>query len=223
MIKAVVFDLDGTLVDSEPLWKEAEIKILGALGVPLDFEMTQHTTGLSIDEVVKYWHSRFPWDEETHTFEKLNKEILHEVLSLIKSKSGLKEGVDYTIEFFQKKNIPMTIASSSPYNYINEIVHFFKLDEFFPRLFSAVEEDYVKPHPAVYLKACKHFEVAPQNALAFEDSFYGLLSAKAAQMKAVAVLEPNDYLKTRFDFADIKIPDLNSFNEAVFEQLNAII
>ena len=59
--EAVVFDLDGLLIDSEPLWREAEIEVFGSIGVHLSDEMCASTMGLRIDEVVEHWYRLFPW------------------------------------------------------------------------------------------------------------------------------------------------------------------
>jgi len=63
MIKGVIFDMDGLLIDSEPLWQEAEIETFTRVGVPLTREMTRETMGLRVDEVVEHWFSRYPWEE----------------------------------------------------------------------------------------------------------------------------------------------------------------
>ena len=62
MIEAVIFDMDGLLIDSEPLWQEAEIEVLNKVGVPLTVEMTKQTMGLRTDEVINYWHRKYPWE-----------------------------------------------------------------------------------------------------------------------------------------------------------------
>ena len=61
MIQAIIFDMDGLLIDSEPLWQQAEIEILTPLGVPLTPARCLETTGLRIDEAIDYWFQRYPW------------------------------------------------------------------------------------------------------------------------------------------------------------------
>ena len=63
-VKAAIFDMDGLLIDSEPLWQEAEISVFRSVGVPLTRELCRETTGLRLDEVVRYWHERTPWHGE---------------------------------------------------------------------------------------------------------------------------------------------------------------
>lgn len=220
MIKAVVFDLDGTLIESEPCWKEAEIKIFRDIGVPLTYKLTEQTNGLGCIEVIKYWYARFGWDKVKYTFVDLERRITEEVIAITKQKGFVKEGAAKVVDFIKSKNLPVSIASSSTYPYIRELVHFFGLESYFPTVFSAVDYGYVKPHPAVYLAACEHFKVYPFQALAFEDSFVGLISAKAAQMKALAMLNNNEMENTTFDFADYKLSGFEQFTPEVFELLN---
>jgi beta-phosphoglucomutase-like phosphatase (HAD superfamily) len=63
MIQAVIFDMDGVLIDSEPLWQEAENEIFGSLGVPVSNTLSAETTGMSTSQTVEYWHQRFPWSK----------------------------------------------------------------------------------------------------------------------------------------------------------------
>lgn len=219
MIKAVIFDLDGTLIDSEILWKQAEIEVFKQLGVTLTMEQCQKTNGLSAPQVVKYWYNKKPW-ESKRSFDEITHDILQRVIELIYEKASLKEGVHETIDFFLDKQLPMVIASSSPKSYIKDFVRHFKLDGVFKKVFSALDEEYVKPHPAVYISAARYLGLDRADCLAFEDSFFGLLSAKSAYMKAVAVLDKMDYPSGKFDFADVKIDSLNKFNQQHFDVLN---
>mgnify|MGYP001554087805 FL=1 len=63
-MKAAIFDMDGLLIDSEPLWQEAEMAVFGTVGVELTRELCRETTGLRLDEVVRYWHERHPCPDE---------------------------------------------------------------------------------------------------------------------------------------------------------------
>lgn len=221
MIKAIIFDLDGTLIDSETLWKEAEIEVFGQLGVILTPEQCQQTVGLSAPQVVKYWYNKMPWKSD-RSFDEITHDILQRVIELIYKEASLKEGVHEIIDFFLSKELPMVIASSSPKSYIKNFVRHFQLDGVFKKVFSALDEEYVKPHPAVYISAARYLGVDRADCLAFEDSFFGLLSAKSAYMKTVAVLEQQDYLSSKFDFADVKIDSLNKFDQQQFDFLNKL-
>lgn len=220
MIKGVVFDLDGTLIDTEPWWKEAEIKVFNELGFALTHEMTYQTTGLGVAQVVEYWYSKHPW-ESKKPFEKIIEEILHNVITLVKQKGTLLPGVTQALNFFHQRQLPVVIASSSPRSYILELIRHFSIDKHFSEVFSALDVEYAKPHPAVYINAAKYLGVEPWSCLAFEDSFYGLLSAKSALMKAVVVPDKRDQNDVRFGIADLNLSTLLNFNASHFNSLNS--
>ena len=88
-----LFDLDGLLVDSEPLWHEAEIRVLGGLGVPLTVEMCRETKGRYVSEAVRHWHDRYPWDSPG--IDVVVGRILDILDELIATRLEQKPGVDH--------------------------------------------------------------------------------------------------------------------------------
>lgn len=218
MINAAIFDLDGVLIDSEPLWKEAEKKIFKTVGITLTTEMCRQTTGLDCIDTVMHWYNFKPWKDKKP--EKLRDELYAEIKNLIKTKGRLKKDVEKALKILKKKNIPAAIASSSPMEIIQTVLHTFKLDNEFPVIHSSESEKSGKPHPAVYISTARLLNVSPVKCLAFEDSFYGALSAKSAGMKVVAVLEKEDYDNTKFNFVDMKINSFKEFNEETLNNIN---
>ena len=221
MINAAIFDLDGVLIDSEPLWKEAEKKIFKTVGITLTTEMCRQTTGLDCIDTVKHWYDYKPWKDKKP--EKLRDEIYAEFISLTKTKGRLKKDIEKVLKIIKKKSIPVAIASSSPLEIIHTVLHTFNLDNEFPVIHSSEFEKSGKPHPAVYISTAKLLNVSPDKCLAFEDSFYGALSAKSARMKVVAILEKEDYDNSKFNFVDIKLNSLKEFNEETLNYINNLI
>jgi beta-phosphoglucomutase-like phosphatase (HAD superfamily) len=218
MIKGVVFDLDGVIIDSEPLWKIAEKKVFKTVGIELTTEMCRRTTGLDNISTVKYWNAFRPWKNKA--LEQVACEISDEIKSLILQLGKPKKGVTKIIEFFSNLNIPIALASSSDMKIIDAALEKIKLKDKFAAIHSSEFEEFGKPHPAVYISAARLLQVKPENCLAFEDSFFGALAAKSAMMKVVTVLEREDYTGSRFDFTDLKIKSLDSFGMHEFEILN---
>lgn len=221
MINAAIFDLDGVLIDSEPLWKEAEKKIFRTVGINLTTEMCRQTTGLDCIDTIKHWYKFKSWKNKEP--EILRDEIYAEILSLIKTKGRLKEDIERVLKIFKTKNIPVAIASSSPLEIIQTILHTFNLIDEFQVIHSSDSEKSGKPHPAVYLSTAGLLNVNPVKCLAFEDSFYGALSAKSAGMIVVALLDKEDYDNTKFNFVDLKISSFKEFNEATLNNINSLI
>jgi sugar-phosphatase len=218
MIEAVIFDMDGLLIDSEPLWKEAEIKVFGSVGIDLTARSCEQTVGLRIDQVVDLWYSNHPWDNKTK--DQVVCEIIEEMQILIRTKGVAKKGVDDIIRFFQKKELPMAIASSSYQVLIEEVITKLNLSDRIETYLSAEHEEYGKPHPAVFLNTAKKLDVFHEKCLVFEDSFNGVLAAKAGRMKAVAVPEETHQKDNRMVIADLEIESLDQFNNQHLQEIN---
>ena len=139
--------MDGLLIDSEPLWQEAEQRVFRTVGIDLSYEQTLETTGLRVDEVVEYWFSRQAWDENIISKKQLDINIVTEVKKLILEKWETKPWVHSILKFLKSKNLPMAIASSSEYSIIHTVVEKLWIQEYFECIYSAEEEKYWKPHP----------------------------------------------------------------------------
>jgi mannitol-1-/sugar-/sorbitol-6-/2-deoxyglucose-6-phosphatase len=218
MIKAVILDMDGLLIDSEPIWEEAELAAFTKVGVPLTSEMTKQTMGLRVDEVVQYWFTRYPWKKETQ--KKVEAEIVGKVIELIQEKGVSCKGVNELISMLRNKNIPLAIASSSQTEIIKAVVSKLGIGKVIEVVHSAEHEPYGKPHPAVYITTAEKLGVLPQDCLAFEDSPNGVLAAKAAKMKCIAVPDAKMKDDKRFCIADRVINSLLEFTLDDFIALN---
>lgn len=220
MIKAVIFDMDGVILDSEPLWKDAEIRIFNSLGVPLTEEMCETTTGMRLVDVIKLWYNLYPWDTAKEPFEKVNTEIVDALIKLINEKGELIKGVTELLNMFRSKGLLMAIASSSDLKIINAVTEKFDIVKYFDAVHSAEFEDYGKPNPAIYLTTAKELGVEPAECLAIEDSINGIIAAVASRMKTAAYPEKTNFYNPKFAIADVKFRSLMDFSEEEFNKLN---
>ena len=211
MLEAVIFAMDGLLVDSEPLWRRAEQRIFPRVGIELTDAMCMQTMGLRVDEVVRYWHERQPW--EGYDFEQLAEEIVAAVVDLVQKEAGPMEGVEQVLRFFEERKFQIALASSSSTRLIDAVIDKFGIRERFGVVQSAESEPYGKPHPGVFITTAGKLGVEPTDCLVFEDSFAGLIAGKAARMKVVAVPAAEEYDQGRFDIADLKLGSLLQFDE----------
>lgn len=209
-MQAVIFDMDGLLIDSEPLWREAEIDVFGAVGVPLDDAMCRQTTGLRHDEVVRYWHARYPW--ERPLLDEITKRLLDAAERLIVERGELMPGAGATIALLHGMGLKLAIASSSPMRLIEAVVAKFALGAFFSVLHSADDEDAGKPDPAVYLTTMKRIGVEPRFCLALEDSISGVRAAKAAGAYVIAVPDAEVAHRPEFGEADRVLSSLEDLS-----------
>lgn len=209
--------MDGLLIDSEPLWQEAEIETFTKVGVPLTKEMAKETMGLRVDEVVEHWFSRYPWERLSK--KEIENKIIERIIELIKEKGVARKGVKEIIELFAKENIPMAIASSSQTEIINAVLEKILIRKYAKVIYSAESEPYGKPHPGVYLTTAKRLNIIPEYCLAFEDSPNGVLAAKAAKMKCIAVPDQSVKDNKIFSIADMIINSLKDFRLEYLKRL----
>lgn len=217
MIEAVIFDMDGLLIDTELYWQETEIKLLKKYGIDVIHENQKGTLGLRLDEQLKYWYNLYPWPEPD--FEKLAGEFENIMQDFYYTKAVLMEGAEYIINFLKDKGLPLALASSSSDLLINTFIEKFGLKDIFTIAYSAVNEEFGKPHPAVYISTARKLGKDPSLCLAFEDSLNGLLAAKAARMKAVIVPDSRTSGEARYDIADLVITSLLNFDESKYQSL----
>lgn len=219
-IDAIIWDMDGVLIDSEPFWQAAEIDVLGSVGLQLTLEDCQQTLGQRIDKVVEYWHTVQPWPMPP-TLDDIAQQIVDGVVGCIHHEGEAKAGVFELLAFFKSKQLPMAIASSSHLSLIEAVVAHLDIAAYFSVLHSAEFETYGKPHPAVYLTTADKLGVVPQNCLVIEDSMRGILAAKAAEMCCIAVPDPSLQGDSRLSIADAVLTTLNDFTPTFWEHLLA--
>ncbi len=219
MIKAVIFDMDGLLIDSEPLWHIAEIEISNKVGINLTKEECLETTGLKTEKIIEYWyHNKKSWDN--FSLEDVKNMLIEKLILLVKEIGKEFPGAEFALVFIKKKNIKIALASSSSMNIINTVIDKLEIKNYFDEIYSAEFEEHGKPHPGVYLTTAKVLDVRPEECLAIEDSLNGMLAAKSARMKCLAVPDESITGNPRFAIVDEILPSLEFFNDEVWNKLN---
>ena len=208
-MKAVIFDMDGVLIDSEPFWKEAEKQVFSSVGVNVTKELSHVTARMTTAEVAQFWYDRHPWPGRS--LGQVEQEVINTVEQLIIRQGKSKEGVLKTLRFFKEENFKVGLATNSPSRLISVVLDKIGITEFFDVACSSEHEPWGKPHPAVYETTAKELAVAPGQCIVFEDSVSGIMAAKAAGMKTVAVPPKEDYHHQKYDLADIKLRELGVF------------
>ena len=211
MIKAVIFDMDGLLIDSEPLWDRAQIAAYKTVGFKPTAKDIQRRRGRGIKSIVADYYRIHKWEGPTP--EEIGVRIIDDLLKLVDKEGVLKPGVHRTIEICKAHSLSMAIASSSDRRVINAVVDKLQIRSFFDEIYSAEHEEHSKPHPGVFLTTAKLLDVEPEECLVFEDAPSGVLAAKSARMKCIAVPEPdvkdNKFIQT----ADHILDSLEEFSE----------
>ncbi len=204
--EAVIYDMDGLIIDSEPFWRKAEMKVFATVGLQLTEEDCIQTTGFRFDEVVEHWWHKQPWTGKTK--QQIHDEVIDEMENAILHKAKEMAGVHTSLEYFKSKGLRIALASSSAMRLIKATVKKLLIEDYFELLVSAEHETHGKPHPGVFIRTADTLKVRPEKCLVIEDSFYGLLAAKSAKMKCVVIPTPSDFDNPRFVIADWELKSL---------------
>jgi HAD superfamily hydrolase (TIGR01509 family) len=225
---AVILDMDGLLIDTEPTWRAATFSVLAALGVTLSDDDLLSTTGQPIYDLVPLWRRRAGPEghgagPEGHRVEPEGRRaqpsdaevadlITDRVVAHVIAEGQPMPGVAEAVELCTGLGLSLAIASSSPRRLIDAVCDRLGLGGIQVRC-SAVDEANGKPAPDVYLAAARRLGVAPASCLAIEDSPNGIAAAKAAGMRCVAVPDPLLSTDTGYQQADLVLPSLAMLDE----------
>jgi sugar-phosphatase len=211
---AVIFDMDGVLIDSEPLWKIAMENVFSELGSTLQKSDFQKTVGLRIDEVIHFWNLHESWEIEDESI--VQEKIILKMEELIAANAQPLPGVIETLTFLRSKGLKIGLATSSSSRLIRIVLKELAISDFFDFTHSAETENYGKPHPAVYLTVAKKLEVHPTKCLVIEDSFNGVIAGLAAKMKVVCIPEKTHFPNPRLAFSDYQFETMSEMLKEIY-------
>ncbi len=213
MINTVLYDMDGLLLDTEPLWGVSMLRVAKKHRIPITAAQFKETTGLRIYEVTDHWAIHYPW--EGNTPKEVADEILDDIIASSKASAGVLKGVVKSLKLLKKHNYKIGLASSSPKHMIDALVDHFDLTKYFDVITSADAVELGKPHPAVFLHCAESLGSKPNECLVLEDSVNGMIAGKAARMKVIVVPDELHFDDPRFSVADGKLRSLEDFDLGV--------
>ena len=183
MFKALIFDMDGVIVDSEPIFVEIEKRIMKKYGVEITDEVLDRYVGISTptmwEDLIKLYSLECGLEELLEVHEALKEEVFSEVEMIA------IDGVRELLAELKNQNIPAAIASSSPVGFIGEVLQKLDIKSYFTAVVSGEEIEKGKPHPDIFLKAAELLGVRPEECVVIEDSMHGVRAAIAAGMKCI--------------------------------------
>ncbi|SOE19819.1 sugar-phosphatase [Spirosomataceae bacterium TFI 002] len=207
--EAVIYDMDGLLIDSEPLWQEAEMKLFKTIGIELTLANCLETTGLPTKDVIAYWYAKHPWKNKT--IQEVEDELYLEVIALIHERGKPMPGVIASLQFFKEKGFKIALASASPMPLVQASITKCELEEYFDFFHSGTLEKANKPNPALYHTAAKNLATPIEKCIIMEDSGNGVKGAVASGAFAVAIPSPHDFDDPKFDIARAKYRNMDEF------------
>lgn len=208
-IQAVIYDMDGVLIDSEPLWHSAMVQSFTEIGIPFTDEDCRVTTGMRFIEVAQFWFNKF--GKQDVSVGDFNNKVIGRLQELIRAEGRPIPGVVESIRFFKGRGLKLALGTSSSHLLMNTVLEKLQLAEHFDAVCSAEHLPYGKPHPEIFLHCAAQLQVLPYHCLVIEDSVNGIVAAKAAQMMAVAVPEAHNFNNPKFAIADHKFGSLGDF------------
>ncbi len=185
-IEAVIFDLDGTLVDSMWLWKDIDREYLGQFGIKVPSDLQNCIEGMSFTETAQYFIKRF---NLLDTIDKVKSDWNKMAWYKYSHEVNLKPFVLEFLQHLKKNNIKTGIATSNSRELVNLIIETHGLSGYFNSVRTSCEVPKGKPAPDVYLKVSNDLGVLPSQCLVFEDLVHGIMAGKSADMKVCAVYD----------------------------------
>jgi len=189
MLKAVIFDMDGVLIDSEPIYFEVDKQVLKKCGFQANNDILNAYVGISNPEMWKDLKEKYNLPLSVDELLKLQDEIKTQALKGIEIKPI--DGIKDLLDTLKQNRIIMAVASSSPRCFIETMLKKTKLMEYFTVVVSSEEVKRGKPHPDIFLKTAELLKVKPQECIVIEDSANGVKAALSAGMKCIGYVNVN--------------------------------
>ncbi|MER3447751.1 MAG: phosphatase [Candidatus Dadabacteria bacterium] len=215
MIKAVIFDMDGVMIDSEPLWEKAERILLAKRGIGYNPTYRDKIVGLNQNDSGRLMRETF---NLTETVEEIIAERIEILLGLYEKELWLMPGLLTLLRRLKESGFLLALASSSPIRVINFVLDKFSLREFFSVVVPGDFIELGKPHPDIYIYTAKRLGVETRECVVIEDSINGVKSAKGAGMFCIAV--PDKRLEQKeFQIADLVVDSLGMISVETIKNL----
>jgi HAD superfamily hydrolase (TIGR01509 family) len=195
--RAVIFDLDGVLADSEPWWNEIDAKLLAENGVTYRGEYHRNVLGVSYRLAVEFYKKTFALSVPTEEMMQRRGEIATDFFA---NRIGLFPSTKSVLDELRQMPLRLAVATSSVSASARPFLDRHKLTSFFEVIITGEEVERGKPHPDIYLRAAQKLGVTADACLVVEDSLSGIAAAKAAKMRVAAIpdtrfVDPHDYEK----------------------------
>lgn len=215
-IQSIIFDLDGTLVDSMWLWHDIDVEFLEKRGLILPETYQHDIEGMSFTETAVYTKELFQLSESVEELKDIwNKMAIEKYTCEVPFKPGAEEFLKYC----RQQNIRLGIATSNSKKLVDAVAKALHLNDYIQEIVTACEVEKGKPAPDVYLEAAKRMQVSPEHCLVFEDVPMGIMAGKNAGMKVCAVEDPFSVLQReeKRKLADYYISSYEQILENTYE------
>lgn len=203
-VKGIIFDLDGTLVDSMWVWREIDEEFLGPYGIEIPDDLQKKIEGMSFTETAQYFKKAFQLPMSVEELKKLWNRMAYEKYSL---EVPLKDGVLEFLRYLKEEDMKVGIATSNSKELLMAALESLGIKDYFQVVLTGCEVGRGKPFPDIYLQVAKKLQVSPEECLVFEDLPAGILAGKSAGMRVCAIKDTfsNHMISEKKQLADYYI------------------
>lgn len=208
--EAVIFDLDGSLVDSMWMWREIDIEYLGRFGIPLPEDLQANIEGMSFSETAVYFKEFFNIPD---SIEQMKRDWNQMAWDKYMNEVPLKPGIPEFLKGCKERGIKLGIATSNSRELVENIAAVHNLRDYFSCIMTGCDVAHGKPFPDIYLAVAEKLQVHPSNCLVFEDIVPGIMAGKNAGMTVCAVEDEYSIhdKSAKMEAADYYIEDYYGF------------
>lgn len=211
MIRGIIFDVDGVILNSMPVWENLGELYLKKMGIEAEKNLGEILFSMSLEEAARYLIEHYGLDQ---TCDQVINGINKEIKDYYARRVPLKEGVRQYLEEFRIRKIPLVIATSGDRENAEAALKRLKVFSYFQSIFTCSEIGSGKSQPDIYYAAALHMDTEPGETLVFEDSLHALLTAGKAGFKTTAVYDraSDRHLAQIWNTADIYLPEFKDFD-----------
>ena len=210
--KAVIFDMDGSLVDSMWVWKDIDIEYLGRFGLTIPDDLQKCIEGMSFTETAEYFKKRFSLE---HSVEEIKNDWNAMAWEKYRTRVMLKPGAKELLDYCRENEIKLGIATSNSRQIVDMVLTERGVTGYFSCIMTSYEAKKGKPAPDIYLLTAQQLSVEPAQCLVFEDIVFGIQAGKSAGMQVCAVEDAYSVYQReeKKAFADYYIQDFTEIKE----------
>lgn len=181
----IIFDMDGTLIDSEGFWTAAEYSVFSGLGVDMSKGSTALTAGMSTADVTDYWYQITPW--QGISLIEIERRVIDEVGERIAKQGAMIEGADSLLDLCRNCGMKVGLATNSPHSIVDKVLERFSWHTKFDCILTADDVSEPKPAPDIYLQGMQQLNSSRDTTVVVEDSLTGATASVAAGIKTLVI------------------------------------